>query len=71
MQVDLIAASILDFRNPDLLQKYKDLKKKNNSNIRVQDIYDLKSNYYGKKKQNELNVPDFKDMRKMQSLNQG
>lgn len=71
MQVDLIAASILDFKNLDLLQRYKDLKKKNNSNIRVQDIYDLKSNYYGKRKQNELNVPDFKDMRKMQSLNQG
>ena len=70
-EIDLIASNILDLRNQNLLEKYEDLKERNYGDIRVQDIYDLKSTFYGKKKQHDFLVFDTKDMKKMQSSNQG
>ena len=70
-EIDLIASNILDLRDQNLLEKYEDLKERNYGDIRVQHIYDLKSAFYGKKKQHDFLVFDTKDMKKMQSSNQG
>lgn len=59
-QIDLIASNILDFTNKNLFEKYEELKRKNYGNIRVQEIYDLKSSFYGKKKQHDFLVFDKK-----------
>lgn len=59
-QIDLIASNILDLRNQNLFEKYEELKRKNFGDMRVQDIYDLKSSFYGKKKQHDFLVFDAK-----------
>ncbi len=60
MEIDLIASNILDLKNQALLERYEELKQKNFGQIRVQDIYDLKANFYGKKKTHDFSIMDSK-----------
>lgn len=71
LEIDLIASYVLPLEDQYLLEKYEEIKTKNFNSMRVQDIYDLKASFYGRRRQHEFSIESAKDMKKMHSLNQG